>query len=459
MISKQAIAITEKQILHYFSEHPSEDIMTLDFISSLASDYQNILIELYTLGLEPIREHLLKYAPPSITMEIINVILDTEYQESKISKYLKDLQTYVAIERINNTIVKDIGKELSATGDKDLEKLQRLNQELALNLKELEDKDEEEKEYLTYSEMAEAHKEVIIDRSNDIRQTTGCPSFDTLMPSVYPGMSFVCGYSGSAKSTWVHYMIENRIIRRQPTGLINTELSKPSFMDATLAPLGSIDYKDLMGLDMFNDNIDYQEILEKVDSVQQRFANNTNFLYYNGSKCNIETVEKFIDYCRKSMNLNKKTILFLFIDLVSMMEEFNKSVGGYNKAEVITMVLDKLNEMCLSKNVHLIGTVQLKRTPDVAQIKQVEDIDKFRPTLSEIKSSGAWEERARAIYLIHNPWSIVHKNPCSEVLKETIEPIIELTKAKDTYIGQAGETIKYLYISKYKKFVPYTEEY
>lgn len=450
--------MTEKQLLHYYIDHPSSELEAIEFLSDIAKELKKVLLKLFSNDLEPFKEHILKYSTPPIDNDIVSVILDTTYQKDKLDFYKEELHRFKINRDVKDSILRDVTKELSKKEDVQVSILQSLHGKLGSAIDQL-TSTETASEYLTFKDLVVEHKKVIEDRSKKVHQTTGCSFFDTLMPNIFPGISIIAGYSGSAKSTLLHYLQRQRLIKRLPTIAVNTELAKSSYMDAMLSPIMNVNYTDLMGVEFGDEPIDYTHIMDKMNQTENRFTNKKKFLYYDNYACSISDLEQFIIHARQSMNLSSQTILFAYVDLLSMLSDFNKSMGGNNKAEIINTGVDRLNEICLSHNVHLVGTVQIKRYAETKEITREEDIEKFRPSMADIKSSGSWEERARSVYLIHNPWNIVHKNPCNEIIKEMTDPVIDLTLTKSTYYGEGiGKKIKYLFRSSYKTFVPFIEE-
>jgi len=450
---KFEVAITEKQILHLFIDNPSLLREDIDFISDIGKEFYFILLELKKENFDFLLEHIIKQSKKLVDISVINSVYSTEYQLDKLDTYIKELQTNDLLSSMESKILKEVSKK----GTKDVDKLKELYNEFGSVINKLDTITSKEKKELNFYDLLVEHKQVISNRSRAIRQTTGCFNLDKVLPVIIPGIVLITGYSGSAKSTYSHYLMRQRLIKRLPTISVNTELSKVGVMDGLIPSLINVPYYDILGIDN-NDMIDYNHILEEYDKLIEKYKDKEYFKYLNKYSCSSTELNNFIISSRRNMKMKDETTLFCFVDLFSMMSDFNDSTKGYAKAEVINTVLDKVNEVCLRTNTLLIGTVQLKRRDELKKITKIEDIETFRPNLSSIKSSGAWEERARLVLSLHNPWSIVHKNPCDELLRLTIDSVVELDTQKDTYFQQAGTRIKYLYQSDYKTFMPYFDE-
>ena len=450
------ISITEKQILHYIIDTPSLlETLSIEFVTDIANSYFNLLLELYKNKLSFIPEHIFKVKNNDITTETYDAILETNYQSDKLEEYISEINEYKLYKKLESKVLKESLFELGKS-DSDIEKLKSYYNQFGDILKNIEKKDDK-KEYLTFHDLIEEHELIVEDRSKKIHQTTGCPNFDKILPTIIPGIILIVGYSGSAKSTLLHYFQRQRIIKRLPTISVNTELSKIGFNDGILPSFLKVNYYDLLGIDN-EDNIDYSDILNRMKILKNKYTNKNNYLYFNDYSCTVKKLEKMIIHSREYMNMDKRTTLFCFVDLFSMLEEFNKSESGYNKSDVINKYVDYVNEIALTHNVLVIGTVQLKRPEEKSMIVRLDDLDKFKPNVSSIKSSGSWEERARMILTIHNPWAIAHRNNCKPIIRDMIDPIVYLTVGKDSYFQNTGKEIQYLYQAEYKTFIPYEEQ-
>ena len=142
---------------------------------------------------------------------------------------------------------------------------------------------------------------------------------------------------------------------------------------------------------------------------------------------------------------------------MSMVKEFQDSTHGSNRSDVILQALNKLNTIALTNNILFIGTVQAKRMPTGIKINKEEDLMKFQLDASAIRDSSGYEERSRLVLSIFNPYNIVHKNPCSEIIRQITEPIIYVKSLKNTY-GEVGTEVYYYFDVEYKNLYPYEGE-
>lgn len=449
------ISLTERQLLKAYIENPQiipdKDI----FITEIAKEYHCILLDLRDKNLELIPEHILKNSIEYIDSASLQAILETNYQKDQIALYEKELSVDAKLQVLESSILRKLTTELSKKGGKNVEAITEIYNELGEVLDDLDSKKEVP---LAFCDVLEQHLPVLEKRINLINQPTGCYLLDTLIPNPTAGLAIVGGFSGSLKTTFTtNYWAKQRLIKRLPTAVINTELSFTGYTDNFVSSLIKESYNDILMLD--SDNVDFNVILEKYDRLLSKYKEHTNFLMFPRNNCSISELNTFIKYARKKMKMSDNTLLYVFADLLSMFDDFGENSKS-NKADAIENGVNKINTIALNTNTLIVGTVQFRR-PEFAtgrKIEKEEDIEKLRASLSSIKSSGAWAERARWVFLLHNPYHLVRTYPCNPVLKAMIDPILEVTSAKDTYMGLTGKTIKYYFNAELKQLIPYHEE-
>ena len=130
-------------------------------------------------------------------------------------------------------------------------------------------------------------------------------------------------------------------------------------------------------------------------------------------------------------------------------------MGGTSRADAVTQGINKLNEIALSNNIFFLGTVQTRKMNNVPKIEKIEDLNKFRIETNAIKESASILERARVMLSIHNPKYIVNQNPCSQLIRDLVDPILEITVLKNSWSDTMGKSI-YDYIDgEHKDLVNY----
>ena len=455
MSNNLEITLTEKQVIHAWLDNPSLVVEDDNiFMTEIAIEFQYILLELKDQELSFIPEHILKKTVEFVDERAIQSVVDTQYQADKIDLYIKELKTSYKLLTLENEFIPSLKKELNKKGQKNIEAINSLYNSFGELLDSI---DSNEDKPMTVFDALEKHEPTVESRSQMTNQHSGCYLFDSIMPHIVPGLCTIGGYSGSMKTTVMLYLAKQRIAKRLPTIYVNTELAFSGFMDSMISSMIKEPYYDILGIGDNPDMIDFNNIMDKYDKLMSKYFEHNMFRLWPKSSCSIAELKKFIINSRKQMGLKKETTLFAFVDLMSMMTEFNDEGGGKTKADMIEQGVNIINDIGLSTNTLIIGTVQLKRTDPVKRIEREEDIEKFRPTLASLKSSGAWEERSRFVILLHNPYHIVNKTPCNPIVRDMVDPIVELTMMKDTYIGKTGDMIKYYFDAPIKALAPYEE--
>ena len=120
--------------------------------------------------------------------------------------------------------------------------------------------------------------------------------------------------------------------------------------------------------------------------------------------------------------------------------------------------MDDLNEFALSENVLFFVTIQAKRKSHGVKIEKIEDLNEFKLRTEDIKSASGIEERSRSILALHNPKYIANKNPCSQLIRDLVDPILELTVIKNSWRENLGQTVYYYIDSDHKDLIDYTPQ-
>lgn len=129
-----------------------------------------------------------------------------------------------------------------------------------------------------------------------------------------------------------------------------------------------------------------------------------------------------------------------------------------SRADAITQGMNKLNVIALKHNVFFLATIQSRRLSNKVQINDISDLNKFKISTEMLKESGSLEERSRVILALHNPKYLVNKNPCSQLIRDLVDPILELTVIKNSWKSNLGETIYYYIDNEHKDLINYEPE-
>ena len=444
-------AILEKQILHCLLDHGELlDKKEIDcFISSQAQEFYFDMLHLKAEGKRIIAENILTLDNQFLTSELVMAVQSTEYDEKEFDDYVGKLEVKSLIHEFKSDTLGD----LSESGS-DFEKLDKIRD----RIDQLESKRYKNEDTSSFPKLIQEYKEEIKKRANGNKNTTGDYNLDKLIGGFDAGIVLLLGMSGSMKSTLTIKILRNRITKRLPTCAIDTELTRATYMDTLVSTMIDEDYNLLRGYDGDDDDyVDWDSILTKLDELEKIYGREDNkrkmFDFYPSNSVSITDIKAFCRKCRKDFRLKKDEILFCSIDLLLMIKDMNKS--GTSRADAITQGINELNEFALSENILFFATVQAKRKAYTVKIDKIEDLNEFRLSTEVIKESGSLEERSRAILSLHNPKYLANKNPCSQLIRDLVDPILELTVIKNSWRENLGQTIYYYIDSEHKDLIDY----
>jgi replicative DNA helicase len=455
---KQVVAIIEKQILHALYEGHSIPSSENYFVSDVGRNSFEVYRYLKDNGLSYIKEHFIKYAPDdsSLNEDTYESIFSTEYQVEKIDTYFQELKTNYHANKISIELFPALAKVTSRNGKKDIEELKRLSRLINDSIKSIYESDES---LMTFNQYVEDHELILNKRKEGIeRESSGCFWFDELLPgkSLIPGLIIVFGHPASGKSTFADYIDLKRFIKKMPTLKINTELAHSIKIDNYICSLCDLDYYDVLGVNNEEQLLE-EHVLEAFHKMQKRFQDNKYFVVERKQSVSLADLPDMIDRARDTMEIPSERLLFVSIDLLTQMTEYSES-AGMSRADSIELANNELNAIALAKNCCILGVVQPRRAATKLQITELEDLEKMRPTLEIIKSSGSFEERARLIFGIHSPYLQAKKYLFNNPIVETMDKTIEIQLLKSNFDGQSGMVKKYLHFGSKRALLPFRED-
>ena len=438
------IAVLEKQILHCLFDHTELlDEKEIDcFISSQAQEFYFDLLHLKNEGKKIIAENIVTLDNQFLTSEMVIAVQSTDYDVKEFDFYVSKLETKALIHEFKSDTLSDLSENVS-----DFEKLEKIKE----RINELEQKRSNKSDYMTFHDLLEEYKVELDKRASGIKTTTGDYCLDTLIPNLQAGLGFIVGMSGSMKSTYIIKLLRNRITKRLPTCAVNTELTRATYVDTMISTMIDENYTDLTESD---ENTDWDNIFNKLNELESHYDKyGKRFAFYPSNIASISDIKTFCRKCRKDFKLRDDELLFCTIDLTLMISDMN--VSGTSRADAITQGVNKLNEFALSDNVFFLGTIQTRKMNNVPKIEKIEDLNKFKIDTGMIKESNSILERGRVLLSIHNPKYIVNQNPCSQLIRDLVDPILEVTVLKNSWSDTMGKSIYYYIDGEHKDLVNY----
>jgi len=466
------VKILEKQLLHAYIDNADIISEKNYFVSSLAIQCFDALKELINDNISFIEENILKkFSEKEVCIDkevevLYKAIIETEYKASEVVSYEKELMGIFFASDILSNDLKDLTLSLNSSNSIDVSKVEKLTNNLSEKLIEIQNHGV--KDSYTVSDIWKEVKSINIKKSEGQIQKypSGCYLLDKVLAggSLYPGeCSLATGHPGSGKTTWIDYLANCRQFRNYPTLQIDSERTFQALVLRKVCSRLRITRDQMLDPDYDTDYIN--EIMDE----EIRKANRNNYFKYlfpyeikegsfsSTARFNLSYIEKSIWTTRKEMGLTSKDNLVAFIDLLSMADEIAKVSKGMNQASAITSVFNDLSALSKTTNSHLMGTWQQRRRDESKKIRDIDDLECFRPTTEDIKDSSGAEERCRVIFGLYRKKHFMQKYLKDFPLLESTPDILEIQTIKNND-GPMGSVIEYLCEMQYNKVTPIFEK-
>lgn len=241
-------------------------------------------------------------------------------------------------------------------------------------------------------EWGEQWEKEYIDRKKGKKYFFNEPVFDKLIvdgPAPGGGTLIVAG-SGMGKSTMVLKLINGFINAGIPSGLFSLEMGSVSTMDRLLSTRLQIPYSEIVNPE---DTESYATIFNKWKSEKEMLNLSGNFFICEDANLSLYDIRKAIIKFQQKIG---QRYCIIVIDLITMVKDFCEARNGLSLAATMEVAINKMNALSKELGFHYIGTAQLNRSGESSIVRDVEDIERFRPMRSQIKNSNALLERTRA---------------------------------------------------------------
>ena len=252
--------------------------------------------------------------------------------------------------------------------------------------------DGEEKDWTDASEISQVYSDMLDYRATHDKQYQFFnPTLDSMIEDgPEPGNGgVIASATGMGKTAFALNIFTGLITHRVPSLYLSLEMDKNAILDRMASILSLVPFRDLRNI-RFSSNA--AEIKFRVKKAFDALAK-CDFKIYTGGSMSLKKLEVIVKKFKKT--LPKDQSFVVFIDLLSMVDEFIEPKGGMNLASQIESAVNKLNYMAKKYGFHYIGLVQLNRTVEQDKVRNANDIEKLAPTRTSIKNSNALVERPR----------------------------------------------------------------
>jgi len=259
-----------------------------------------------------------------------------------------------------------------------------------------------------------------------------------------PGQIILISAStGIGKSIYALNLVNNFINTSTPCMYFTLEMDKMSTFDRLLARRLSLPVR------YFYDHNFIPEIQEKVQKEKASLLDKP-FYFIDKPNIKISQIELLIKEFKTKFNVD---YVCVFVDLITQVEEFISTNNGVNLATAIEQGVNKLNKIAKDENVCFVCVAQMKRTVESVKVTQLRHVYQLKPTLSEIKNSGALAERSRVVLSLFRPKhyakTYLADDPEVEAMPDVMEVNILKQNQGSTGVGKYlfnGETMAIDYI-------------
>ena len=426
------------------------------FISSVGKDIFHSLKNIY-LSDKPVNSRNIlieieRNSEESIIEKDIEPLFKLDVDPKDFLSYYKDLKKEWAKFDINSVVLPEVLRESSKRTDYDFNKFHELTERINKTISDVEDRPTH-----TYNpvEMFDTYVGTIHKRESLLNTyTTGCSILDSKLTERFSAgtITIVFGPSGVGKSTFVRYLVNKCINKQIPSIYYTLEMSFDATMDCIVAQRTGIPLKNFYpDVNGFIDHAIVDRIKKEKDKVQRI----DTFRLKDDAVVSIDSLRAGIKEIRMQMNLPKNSNIIVFIDLLTMITNFN--IGKGSKADKYEESMNTLHYLTREENIHIVGVVQARRPSDRVNITDRDQLDRFRPQIEELKNSAALEERSRIVLGVFRKVHFLQR-----YLPVQAEELSEVTDIMDISILKQNmgklDKLRYVFEPESNKLGPFLED-
>jgi len=445
-VSKEnAYVLQEQNILSLCLQNPNllYEVDERYFLSSAAKKIYSAIKELRDNDID-ISERIL-YTEVQKTSNIGNDIIKNLFNLEGINK--KDFNTlYQSLKKqwlktsTQNYLLEDMLSYVSQKGEIDIDKISEFRKQIDDNLKLI---GGDNSHVYTLSQMFDVYeKELDRREAGNFFYDTGCSYLnENLTVGFAPQfMSTLFAQSGVGKSTYALNLINKQINKQIPSIYFSPEMPLIATMDRLIAQRLKVPLRLLYpSLEETEESIGLNEnIRSRIEKERQKLETLPYFRFVEEESLYISDLELIIEQTKKAMGVD---YLIATVDLLTMIKDFN--IGRGSKAELYENAMNSLHEMVRRQNIHLLGVVQSKRPNSKVVINEVDDIERLRPGIEEIKNSSGMEERSRIVIAAFRKKYFAQKYLPEDPETELLDDILDITILKQNLGNLAN--LKYLF--------------
>lgn len=301
----------------------------------------------------------------------------------------------------------------------------------------------------SFDDWSDKYLEELESRRNGKKYTYGDDVLDKyLFKGAYPGaITTIAGSPGMGKSTFAMYIANNFLERNLPVVYISLEMSGVDQFDRLMSMRRNLPSEALYDPDSIDD------IIEQVKEEKDFNSDKNNFFFCEEPNLSISSVKSIIKEFKKRTHNDYALVI---IDLVTQLKDFMSANNSTSTAASMEIGMNNLNALAKETNTHIIGLAQFRRASDQVHVSCEEDLNKLRPTLSDIKNSGALAERSRVVLSCFRKQYYREKYLQDSTENDPSKDTMEVQILKNSS-GESGKLLPYTFVGKYYKLIPIIE--
>lgn len=253
----------------------------------------------------------------------------------------------------------------------------------------------------------------------------------------------IAGTTGMGKSGYALNLINGLINLDVPCLYFSLEMDEYATMDRLLAMRTGIPIDD------WYQSRNIPSLVKKVEQQERELANK-RFGFIDDPNLSLGQIQSII---RTFKMQHRCEYAIVFIDLITQVSDFSSQKGG-NLANTIEFAINRESAISKTENCCMVNVVQLNRETDGAKIGSIEEIESFRPSLTQIKNSNALGERSRTVLAVFRPKYYAERLFPDASELEYMEDIMEVQILKQSQ-GAVGMRGMYLFEGPTTSLKPY----
>ena len=444
------LMISEQSVLNCLIEKP-EYISQFDrdyFLTPIAKDLYLGIKEASENNVALTNENLIIFAgkySELITKEMLRDLRSIKYDVNEFPTQFKILKENWAKRNLENKILKET---LLLSTSKD-----RLNKEAFLSLRDsitenLEMIEGKKSLLLSPEEMYNTYKTIIVKRNNGEKFSSGDSYLDRYMTMGFAPQYMTSCFAGTGegKSMYALNLVNKQINLEIPCLYISLENSLEMTMDRLISLRSEIDFSRFYSKE--GEELD-QEVVEAIEKEKRNFDKMEFFRFVDEPNLNMDDCRMIVREFKKKTGSKYVNV---FLDLYSQLQEFSSDITP----QKIETGVNKWHEIVKGEFFHSFNILQANRSQE-NKPKTINEIERLRPNLDNIKNSAAFGERSRVVLSLFRPKYYAERIFGAEHPEVMMMDDICRVRIEKQNAGISNFDLKYLYVASRCKFYKYVE--